>query len=104
MRRTIFLAVPLLFSTLAHADWKVLDTFRIGGAAGWDYLTVDAQTHRLFVPRTTHTMVIDSTSGKTIADIPGQINAHGVAIASQARRGFISDGGGNGPVYWLISV
>jgi hypothetical protein len=41
-------------------------------------------------------MVIDSESGKVIADIPGQKIAHGVAIVPQAGRGFISDGGGNG--------
>ena len=43
-------------------------------------------------------MVIDSESGKIIADIPGQKRAHGVAIVSQAGRGFISDGGGDGAV------
>jgi hypothetical protein len=43
-------------------------------------------------------MVIDSESGKTIADIPGQKGAHGVAIVPSAGRGFISDGGGNGAV------
>ena len=98
MRQTIGVALALCFSGLAHADWKIVDTFSIGGAGAWDYLTVDAQTHRLFVPRTTHTMVIDSRTGKTIADIPGQINAHGVAVASKAARGFISDGGGNGAI------
>ena len=43
-------------------------------------------------------MVIDSESGKTIADIPGQKIAHGVAIAPMAGRGFISDGGGDGAI------
>jgi DNA-binding beta-propeller fold protein YncE len=75
-----------------------LKTFQIGGPGGWDYLTVDPEAHRLFVPRTTHTMVIDGQSGKTIADIPGQKNAHGVALAPAAGRGFISDGGGDGAI------
>ena len=43
-------------------------------------------------------MVIDSESGKTIADIAGQKIAHGVAIVPKAGRGFISDGGGEGGV------
>jgi DNA-binding beta-propeller fold protein YncE len=72
--------------------------FPVGGLGGWDYLTVDPQTHRLYVPRATHTMVIDAESGKTIADIPGQKNAHGVALAPAAGRGFISDGGGDGAI------
>lgn len=43
-------------------------------------------------------MVIDSQSGKIIADIPGQRRAHGVAIVPVVGRGFISDGGGNGAI------
>ena len=82
----------------AQSDWSVVKTFHIGGQGGWDYLTVDQQTHRLYVPRSTHTMVIDAESGETIADIPGQKIAHGVAIAPAAGRGFISDGGGDGAV------
>src|SRR5690349_22095509 len=91
----LLLAVP---QAVAQTDWAVTKTLPIGGPGGWDYLTVDPQTHRLYVPRSTHTMVIDSASGKTIADIPGQKIAHGVAIVPEAGRGFISDGGGEGGV------
>src|SRR5713101_2309989 len=105
MRTTkpIATALALLFiagllPALAESDWQVEKTFQIGGQGGWDYLTVDPRTHRLYVPRSTHTMVIDSASGKTIADIPGQKIAHGVAIVPEAGRGFISDGGGDGAV------
>jgi DNA-binding beta-propeller fold protein YncE len=37
-------------------------------------------------------MVIDASTGKTVADIPGQKRNHGVAIVPSANRGFISDG------------
>jgi outer membrane protein assembly factor BamB len=92
------LLLPLAAILPAQTDWRVAKTFQIGGQGGWDYLTLDAQTHRLYVPRGTHTMVIDSESGKTIADIPGQKIAHGVAIVPEAGRGFISDGGGDGAI------
>jgi len=99
----LIVAAPFLLSAgflpaLAETGWEVAKTLQIGGEGGWDYLTVDPQTHRLYVPRSTHTMVIDSASGKTIADIPGQKIAHGVAIVPEAGRGFISDGGGDGAV------
>jgi hypothetical protein len=55
---------------LAQTEWEVVNTLHIGGEGGWDYLTVDPQTHLLYVPRTTHTMVIDPQSGRTVADIP----------------------------------
>jgi hypothetical protein len=86
------------FPALAQSQWAVTRTLHIGGEGGWDYLTVDPKTHRLYVPRSTHTMVIDPESGKVLADIPGQKRAHGVAIVPQAGRGFISDGGGDGAV------
>src|SRR3982075_2632362 len=85
-------------TALAATNWEVVKTFPIGGPGSWDYLTVDPQTHQLYVPRSTHTMVIDSETGKTIADIPGQKIAHGVAIVPAAGRGFISDGGGDGGI------
>lgn len=82
----------------AQSNWAIKREMKIGGPGGWDYLTVDSDTHRLYVPRSTHTMVIDADSGKVIADIPGQKVAHGVAIVPEAGRGFISDGGGSGAV------
>ncbi len=79
---------------VAQGEWAVEKTLHIGGDGGWDYVTVDAPNHRLYVPRSTHTMVIDADSGKTIADIPGQKHNHGVALAPDAGRGFITDGEG----------
>lgn len=82
----------------AQTGWQVAKTLHIGGEGGWDYLTVDSQNHRLFVPRSTHTMVIDADSGKVLGDIPGQKIAHGVAIVPSVGRGFITDGGGSGAI------
>jgi DNA-binding beta-propeller fold protein YncE len=81
-------------SLAAQGTWAVEKTFHIGGEGGWDYVTADAKSHRLYVPRSTHTMVIDADSGKTMADIPGQKHNHGVALVPEAGRGFISDGSG----------
>ena len=78
----------------AQGTWAVEKTFHIGGDGGWDYVTVDANSHRLYVPRSTHTMVIDADSGKALADIPGQKHNHGVALVPDIGRGFISDGSG----------
>jgi DNA-binding beta-propeller fold protein YncE len=82
----------------AQSNWQVTKTLPVGGVGGWDYLTVDAPGHRLFVPRSTHTMVLDEDSGKVLGDIPGQTTAHGVAIVPKVGRGFITDGGGSGSI------
>jgi hypothetical protein len=75
-----------VYSASAQTHWQVKQTLQIGGEGGWDYLTVDASTHRLFVPGTTHTMVIDAGSGKVLGDIPGQKKAHGVALVELKPR------------------
>lgn len=97
-KRILISALLSIAPSAAQTDWTVLKTIPIGGPGSWDYLTVDPASHRLYVPRTTHTMVIDPESGKTLGDIAGQKNAHGVAVVPSAGRGFISDGGGDGAV------
>src|SRR5882757_3389081 len=76
----LFLASAFLAgatSSTAQTNWQVTKTLPVGGVGGWDYLTVDAPGHRLFVPRSTHTMVLDEDSGNVLGDIPGQTTAHG---------------------------
>jgi DNA-binding beta-propeller fold protein YncE len=76
----------------ADGPYGVAETFHVGGAGGWDYITVDPENKHLYLPRTTHTMVLDAATGKTVADIPGQKGNHGVALVPSAGRGFITDG------------
>ncbi|MGH9564126.1 MAG: YncE family protein, partial [Terracidiphilus sp.] len=95
------LAVLLVSATapaLAQTDWKVVNTFHIGGDGGWDYVTIDAPQHRLFVTRSTHTIAVDEETGKVLGDIPGQVRSHGVALVPALGRGFITDGGGDGAI------
>jgi len=91
----VALSFTLSGRAIAQGQWAVENTFHVGGDGGFDYITVDAKTHRLYVPRSTHTMVIDADSGTTVADIAGQKHNHGVALAPELGRGFISDGAGS---------
>jgi DNA-binding beta-propeller fold protein YncE len=77
----------------AAGQYQVAEVLRIGGAGGWDYVTVDPARQYLYVPRSTHTMVLDAATGKGVADIPGQKRNHGVALVPDSGRGFITDGG-----------
>jgi DNA-binding beta-propeller fold protein YncE len=83
---------------ISQTDWAVTQTLHIGGDGGWDYITADSSTHRLYVTRSTHTQVIDAENGKVLGDIPGQKRSHGVALVPAVGRGFISDGGGDGQI------
>jgi YVTN family beta-propeller protein len=64
----------------------------VGGEGGWDYLTMDAPAHRLYVSHATHVVVIDTQSNKVVGDIPDTPGVHGVAIAADLGKGFVSNG------------
>ncbi len=72
-------------------NYKLTATFKVGGDGGWDYATLHSGD--LYVTRVTHTMIIEASTGKVVADIGGQKRSHGVAIVPDVGRGFISDGG-----------
>jgi DNA-binding beta-propeller fold protein YncE len=64
----------------------------VGGEGGWDYLNIDPAAHRLYVSHATHAVVIDTTVGKVVGDIPDTPGIHGIAIAADLGRGFTSNG------------
>ena len=91
----------LLVSSLqsaAQGGWNTKKILHIGGEGAWDYVTVDSAAHLLFLPRATHTQVVNTVSGKVVGDIPGQVRSHGVALVPELGRGFITDGGAAGEV------
>jgi DNA-binding beta-propeller fold protein YncE len=72
------------------AGYRVIRTIHLGGEGNWDYVTVDADARRVYIPRSTHIMVIDEDSGKLVGDIMGMNGLHGVAVASEFNRGFVT--------------
>lgn len=76
----------------AGQDLRVVKTYKLGGDGGWDYLTVDPESHHLFISRSTHVMVVDSETGKPVGDIPDTPGVHGIALANDLGRGFTSNG------------
>ena len=76
----------------AGPGYHVVQTYKVGGEGGWDYLTADAAARRLYISRGTHVMVLDLDSGKTVGDIPDTPGVHGIALAPERGKGFTSNG------------
>ncbi|MBS0394516.1 MAG: YncE family protein, partial [Proteobacteria bacterium] len=79
----------------APAPYSITARWRIGGAGGWDYVVADAARHRLFVTRGDRVDVVDVATGRVAGAIAGAGGAHGVALAPDLKRGWISNGRGN---------
>jgi DNA-binding beta-propeller fold protein YncE len=58
----------------------------------WDYITVDSPTHRLFISHGTKVDVLDVQSGKLVDEVPDTPGVHGIALAPELNRGFVSAG------------
>lgn len=64
----------------------------LGGDGGWDYLTVDTASNRLYISRGTHVMVVDLAHDSVTGDVANTPGVHGIAIANDLGRGFTSNG------------
>jgi len=103
LRRTSpMLCLALIAGVVVYAapqagGYKVIKRMQIGGDGGWDYLSMDPDTHRLYIARGSHFQVVDVTTGKVIGDIQiaNSTNSHGFALATDLGKGFSSNGDAN---------
>ena len=84
-----FSGVPLL---AADGNYRLLKKVVLGGEGGWDYLICESAARRIYISRGTHVMVIDADRYAVVGDIPGTEGVHGIALAPEFVRGFISNG------------
>jgi DNA-binding beta-propeller fold protein YncE len=77
---------------LALNTWHVGRTISIGGEGGWDYINADHATHRIYVSHGNEVDVLDETSGGHVGTITNLSGVHGIAIAHDLGRGYISNG------------
>ena len=90
-----FVIVMVLSATVwaaAAPGYHIINTYKLGGDGGWDYLTTDADARRLYISRATHVMVVDADSGKVVGDIADTPGVHGIALAPELGKGFVSNG------------
>ncbi|MFN8570975.1 MAG: hypothetical protein U0132_02890 [Gemmatimonadaceae bacterium] len=86
------LAPAMLTMPLSGQELQVVKRVTLPGDEGWDYLTVDAAAHRLYVTHASRVLVVDTEHDSLVGEVPKTPGVHGVAIARDLGRGFISNG------------
>lgn len=91
----VFVLALVGFGTWAAPDsgYHIVKKIPIGGEGGWDYLTFDSDTQRLFVSRSTRVQVVDVEKGKLVGEIEKTAGVHGIALVPKHKRGFTTNGG-----------
>ena len=87
---SLFLVVPLSFAQTS--GYSVTGTIDLGGNGWWDYLSIDNAAHHLFVSNGNKVHIIDLKTNKQIGEIDNLHGVHGIAIANEFNKGFISNG------------
>ena len=96
MNRKLRLMILILGCTLSAAaasgGYSIVKKIPIPGQGSWDYLTVDEAARRLYVSHGTQVEVLDIDSLTVVGSIPKTPGVHGIAIAPEVGRGFVSNG------------
>ena len=81
-----------LVTMASAADYQITKKIPIPGEGSWDYLAVDEAARRLYVSHGTQVEVLDVDSGTVVGNISNTLGVHGIAIARELGRGFVSNG------------
>ena len=94
----IFVAVLTLGFILGNprrvyaSEFAITKKVLIPGHGSWDYLAVDEAGRRLYVSHGTQVEVLDVDSGAIVGKVENTLGVHGIAIAPELGRGFVSNG------------
>ncbi|MDP4223517.1 MAG: YncE family protein [Bacteroidota bacterium] len=96
MKKTLFTISFVLIicmpSLNAQSNYKIANKYHVEGNGGWDYLTVDESSGRIFMSHSTVVNVVNENDGKLLGTIPDTKGVHGIAIAADLNKAFISNG------------
>ncbi len=105
MKKLLFI-LCLIMTTIVQAQKQYTFDKKIAlpGEGGYDYLSIDAINNKLYVSHGTAVNVIDLATEKPVGVISDMKGVHGIAIANDLNRGFISDGRANAVVVFDLKT
>lgn len=101
-----FLALSVVWTSLVFAAgsfefWKKVP---VPGTGGWDYLTIDEAARRVYISHSTQVDVLDADSLDLVGTIPNTPGVHGIALAPEFGRGYISAGKADSVITFELST
>jgi len=93
-----FASIGALLALLAVAalgaaiNYTLAKKIAVPGTGGWDYISVDEAGRRVYISHATQVDVLDADSLTLVGTIPNTPGVHGIAVASEFGRGYVSAG------------
>ena len=88
----ILIAFSVRTSAQDKSGYKIINRIHLDGDGGWDYLTMDEAAGLLYVSHGMVVQVVDVKTSKLVATIEDTKGVHGITIASEFGKGYISCG------------
>jgi DNA-binding beta-propeller fold protein YncE len=88
---TVYSATSGLLFAAPATGYHLLARHTLGGEGFWDYLAMDEHARRLYISRWSHVMVVDADTYQVVGDIPEIQGVHGIAIAPEYGKAFITE-------------
>jgi YVTN family beta-propeller protein len=86
-------ALSACIAIASPSAYHLVKKVALPGPGGWDYLTSDDAARRLYISHARQVVVVDTDSFAVVGSIAGLSGVHGIAIAAEFGRGFITNGG-----------
>ena len=88
------LAPRLAFASESSAggSYHAAGSIAIKGQGGWDALSIDPESHRLFVSHADRVVVINTLKNEVIKEIQGTPGVHCIALAPDLKKAFATNG------------
>lgn len=110
MKSFCLLAISAGFFIPAHVfgqektGFHVLSDFPIHSTGGWDYITVDGAANRVYASHGNQVNVLNAATGDSLGYIPNTLGVHGIALAKELNKGYISAGRANAIVVFDLNT
>jgi DNA-binding beta-propeller fold protein YncE len=100
MKKITYVLATILASSITmvmpgqsvNPSYKLAQKISVPGEAGWDYLVSDDSLGRLYISHGNFVQVVEEKTGKLVGIIPETKGVHGIALAQEFGKGFISNG------------
>jgi len=92
-RFTMFFALSTLCVAGEAPGFKLTKHYPVPGDGGFDYVTFDSSSNRVYLSHGTEVDVLDADTGKVLGKVEDTQGVHGIAIVPALHRGFTTNGG-----------
>lgn len=104
------LTIVLLFFIISNVKaqtktgFHILKDIPVGSTGGWDYITVDGASQRIYASHGNQVNILSTATGDSVGYVPNTPGVHGIALVKALSKGYISAGRANAVIVFDLKT